>query len=29
MKITMSGTFLPRKYYGNDAGIADYGLKES
>ena len=27
--VTMSGTFLPYKYYGNEAGIADYGLKES
>ena len=29
VKITMSGKFLPYKYYGNEAGIADYGLKES
>jgi len=29
VKITMSGKFLPYKYYGNEPGIADYGLKES
>jgi cyanate lyase len=29
VKITMSGKFLPYKYYGNEAGIPDYGLKES
>ena len=28
VRITMSGKFLPYKYYGNDAGIPDYGLKE-
>jgi len=28
VKITMSGKFLPYKYYGNEQGIADYGLKE-
>jgi cyanate lyase len=29
VKITMSGKFLPYKYYGNEQGIPDYGLKES
>jgi cyanate lyase len=29
VKITMSGKFLPYKYYGNQAGIPDYGLKEA
>jgi cyanate lyase len=29
VKITMSGKFLPYKYYGNEQGIQDYGLKES
>jgi len=29
VKLTMSGKFLPYKYYGNEPGIADYGLKES
>jgi len=29
VKITMSGKFLPYKYYGNEPGIADYGVKES
>jgi cyanate lyase len=29
VKITMSGKFLPYKYYGNEAGIAEYGVKES
>ena len=29
VKITMSGKFLPYKYYGNEAGVPDYGLKES
>ena len=28
VQITMSGKFLPYKYYGNESGIADYGLKE-
>jgi cyanate lyase len=28
VKITMSGKFLPYKYYGNEQGIPDYGLKE-
>jgi len=25
----MSGKFLPYKYYGNEQGIQDYGLKET
>jgi cyanate lyase len=29
VKITMSGKFLPYKYYGNGEGIQEYGLKES
>ena len=29
VKITMSGKFLPYKYYGNEQGIPDYGFKES
>jgi cyanate lyase len=29
VKLTMSGKFLPYKYHGNEAGIPDYGLKES
>jgi cyanate lyase len=29
VKITMSGKFLPYKYYGNEADVPDYGLKES
>ena len=29
VKITMSGKFLPYKYYGNEQGIQDYGLKET
>jgi cyanate lyase len=29
VKITMSGKFLPYKYYGNEPGILDYGVKES
>jgi len=29
VKLTMSGKFLPYKYYGNEAGILDYGTKES
>jgi len=28
VKITMSGKFLPYKYYGNEQGIPDYGYKE-
>lgn len=28
VKIGMSGKFLPYKYYGNEQGIPDYGLKE-
>ena len=28
VKITMSGKFLPYKYYGNEDGIPDYGFKE-
>jgi cyanate lyase len=28
VKITMSGKFLPYKYYGNESDIQDYGLKE-
>jgi cyanate lyase len=28
VKITMSGKFLPYKYYGNEQGIPAYGLKE-
>ena len=29
VRITMSGKFLPYKYYGNEQGIQDYGVKES
>jgi len=29
VKITMSGKFLPYKYYGNEAGIPAVGYKES
>jgi cyanate lyase len=29
VKITMSGKFLPYKYYENEQGIPDYGVKES
>ena len=29
VQITMSGKFLPYKYYGNEPGIPDYGVKES
>ncbi len=29
VKITMSGKFLPYKYYGNEQGIPEYGLKET
>jgi cyanate lyase len=28
VKITMSGKFLPYKYYGNEQGIQGYGVKE-
>jgi cyanate lyase len=28
VKITMTGKFLPYKYYGNEQGIPDYGHKE-
>ena len=28
VKITMSGKFLPYKYYDNEVGVPDYGLKE-
>src|SRR5262245_61676055 len=28
VKITMSGKFLPYKYYGNEQGVQEYGLKE-
>lgn len=28
VKITMSGKFLPYKYYGNEPGIPEYGVKE-
>ena len=28
VKITMSGKFLPYKYYGNEQGIQPYGFKE-
>jgi cyanate lyase len=28
VKLTMSGKFLPYKYYGAEQGILDYGLKE-
>jgi len=29
VKITMSGKFLPYKYYGNEQGILEYGVKEA
>jgi cyanate lyase len=29
VRITMSGKFLPYKYYGNQQGIPDYGFKET
>ena len=29
VKITMSGKFLPFKYYGSEQGIPEYGFKES
>ncbi len=28
VKISMSGKFLPFKYYGNEQGVPDYGFKE-
>ncbi len=28
VRITMSGKFLPYKYYGSEQGIASTGLKE-
>jgi cyanate lyase len=28
VKISMSGKFLPYKYYGNGQGVPDYGFKE-
>ena len=28
VKLTMTGKFLPYKYYGNEQGIQGYGLKE-
>ena len=29
VKISMSGKFLPFKYYGNEQGIPEYGFKEA
>ena len=29
VKITMSGKFLPYKYYGSEQGIPEYGVKET
>ena len=29
VKITMSGKFLPYKYYGSEQGILEYGVKET
>ena len=29
VKITMSGKFLPYKYYDNEQGIQEYGIKET
>ena len=29
VRMTLSGKFLPFKYYGNEQGIPDYGFKES
>ncbi len=29
VKITMSGKFLPYKYYGAEQGIPEYGFKEA
>ncbi len=28
VKLTMSGKFLPYKYYGNEEGVPEYGFKE-
>ena len=28
VKITMSGKFLPFKYYGNSGNVPEYGFKE-
>ena len=28
VKITMSGKFLPYKYYGNSGNVPEYGYKE-
>jgi cyanate lyase len=28
VRITMSGKFLPFKYYGNEQGVPDYGFKD-
>jgi cyanate lyase len=28
VKLTMSGKFLPYKYYGAEQGIPEYGFKE-
>lgn len=28
VQLTLSGKFLPYKYYGNEAGVPDYGYKE-
>jgi cyanate lyase len=28
VKITMSGKFLPYKYYGAEQGLPEYGFKE-
>jgi cyanase len=28
VKLTMSGKFLPYKYYGNQQGVPDYGFRE-
>lgn len=29
VKLQMSGKFLPYKYYGNEDGAPEYGLKDS
>jgi cyanate lyase len=29
VKITISGKFLPYKYYGHEQGILEYGIKEA
>jgi len=29
VRITMSGKFLPYKYYGNEQGVPEYGFRES